>query len=440
MTTIPFHCVGIGCGPSNLSIASLLYGQPDVRSVFFESKPEFSWHRGMLLPGTSLQVSMFKDLVTLADPGNRFSFTSYLHQHGRLIQFLNARFAQISRQEFADYLHWAAHANENIRFGESVLSVDFDGRYFVVETSERRVLGENVMLGVGITPSVPDFARMHLDNESHFHVHNFAMRPRCFGGRRVIVVGGGQSGAEVVLHLLRSTGENAPSEVTWLTLRENFFPLDDSPFTNDLFSPTHADYFFEQEQEFRKGFLERNVLASDGISEQTLCEIYQRIYTMRYIERLPMRIRLMPYRKVNEIRRKDAEWTLGALHQKSGDAELVSADVVVWATGFQSAAMPFLQPLNARIVREGGEIRIDRDYAAIWDGPADRRIFVLNAARRQRGLADPNLSLTAWRSQIVIDRMLGRPRRSHLTDDAFVHWAPTAPNTQHLALDMMEVR
>ena len=152
--TIPFHCVGIGCGPSNLSIASLLHGQAEVRSIFFDMKPEFSWHSGMLLPDASLQVSLFKDLVTLADPGNRFSFISYLHVHGRLLRFLNARFDQLSRVEFADYLRWAAHANENIHFGERVENVDFDGGFILVReqlgqsmhacTEERFLLGDEL--------------------------------------------------------------------------------------------------------------------------------------------------------------------------------------------------------------------------------------------------------------------------------------------------------
>lgn len=426
-----YTCVGVGCGPSNLSIASLLQSHPQVRNIFFDMKESFSWHEGMMLPDANLQVSMFKDLVTIADPTSQFSFISYLHQNGRLLQFLNARFPQILRLEFADYLKWAAHSNGNICFGERVEQVDFDASHFVVQTSRRRVIGENVVVGVGIEPSVPDFARKHLNGETSFHIHEFAERPRRFAGRRVAVVGGGQSGAEVVLELLRRSGDDAPSEVSWLSRRENFQPMDDSPFANELFTPAHCDYFYEQELAFREGFLQRNVLASDGISEHTLRNIYQRIYAMRYIEPSPMRVRLMPYRHVYDLSRTEGAWTLASRHLGSSTHEALAADVVVWATGFRSATHPFLKPLADRLEREGSEIRIDRDYAAVWDGPPDRKIFLLNSVRRQRGLADPNLSLTAWRSQTVIDRMLGRPRRSE--DDEFVTWkALERPETQRL--------
>lgn len=417
-----YDCVGIGCGPSNLSVAAQLYSLQEVSSIFFDKKDEFSWHSGMMLPDACLQVSMFKDLVTLTEPTNPFSFVSYLHQHGRLLPFLNAQFAQISRLEFAAYLKWAAHTNQNVYFGESVEGVDFDGRHFVVETSRRQVLSKHIVVGVGIEPYLPDFARRYIDSETNYHIHEFADKPRRVGGRRVVVVGGGQSGAEVVLELLRRTGAEAPSQVSWLSRRENFSPMDDSPFANDLFTPAHSDFFFDQDVTFREAFLKRNELASDGISEHTLRSIYQRIYTMRYIERSPMQVLLMPSRNVLEVWRADGAWKLAALHLGSNTQEMQQADTVIWATGFRSAAHPFMGALEHRLQREGGEIRVDRDYAALWSGPTDRHIFMLNAARRQRGLADPNLSLMAWRSRLVIDRLLNRSRVPTSGDAPFVNW------------------
>ncbi|WP_218060138.1 lysine N(6)-hydroxylase/L-ornithine N(5)-oxygenase family protein [Pseudomonas bananamidigenes] len=418
-----YDCVGIGCGPSNLSIAAQLHGRREVRNIFFEKKAEFSWHSGMMLPDACLQVSMFKDLVTLTEPTNPFSFVSYLHQHGRLLPFLNAQFAQISRLEFADYLKWAAHTNQNVHFGESVEAVDFDGQHFVVQTSRRQTLCKNIVVGVGIEPYLPEFARPHVDDESNFHIYRFADKPRRAGGRRVVVVGGGQSGAEVVLELLRRTGEEAPSEVSWVSRRENFSPIDDSPFANDLFTPAHSDFFYSQDASYREAFLKRNELASDGISGHTLRSIYQRIYTLRYIEHSPMVVRLMPSRSVGEVWRDQDCWKLAAQHQGCNDQEMLEADLLLWATGFRAARHPFLGALEHRFEREGGEIRVDRDFAAIWSGPADRQIFMLNAARGQRGLADPNLSLAAWRGQIVIDRILNRPRSRAPGADTFVNWA-----------------
>ncbi|MCD5364514.1 lysine N(6)-hydroxylase/L-ornithine N(5)-oxygenase family protein [Chromobacterium aquaticum] len=420
-----YHCIGIGSGPSNLSVASLLHGQHDIKSIFFEQKPAFSWHDGMMIPGAGLQVSLFKDLVTLADPTNRFSFVSYLHQHGRLLQFLNARFDQVSRLEFRDYLKWAAENNANICFGERVLEVDFDGGAFVVQTTKRRVLGDNVVVGVGIVPDVPDFARACLNDSTHFHVNEFAAKAGVAAGKRVLVIGGGQSGAEVVLEMLRRGGGQAPAALSWLSRRENYFPLDDSPFTNDLYTPTHSNYFYEQDEGFRRAFIKRNLLSSDGISECTLRSIYQQIYSLRFIERAPIEISLLPFREVRAITQDGERWSIAASHLGANKPETLEADVVIWASGFKPAPTPFLQPLRERLELEGEEIAVDRDYAALGKLPRNRSLFILNGIRQQRGLADPNLSLTAWRSQIVIQRMLDVPRVAHL-DAAFVSWAPLA--------------
>jgi lysine N6-hydroxylase len=75
-----YQCAGVEAGPSNLGLASLLYGKSDLRSIFFDQKPEFSWH-GQMFPDASLQVSLFKDLVTLAEPTGFLSFVSYLHSN-----------------------------------------------------------------------------------------------------------------------------------------------------------------------------------------------------------------------------------------------------------------------------------------------------------------------------------------------------------------------
>src|SRR5882757_4327425 len=124
-----YNCVGIGVGPANLSLASLLHGHDDVSNLFLDKKTTFGWHDGQQLPDTTLQVSMLKDLVSLADPTNRFSFLSYLHAHGKIYHFINAQFDAVPRQEFRNYLKWASDQNPNVVFGEDIRSVDFDGTF-----------------------------------------------------------------------------------------------------------------------------------------------------------------------------------------------------------------------------------------------------------------------------------------------------------------------
>ncbi|MFJ5264894.1 lysine N(6)-hydroxylase/L-ornithine N(5)-oxygenase family protein [Streptomyces sp. NPDC088387] len=416
-----YRCLGVGVGPANLSLASLLHNRPDVTSLFLDRKESFSWHDGQQLPGNTLQVSLFKDLVTLADPRNPFSFLSYLHDNGRLYHFLNAQFDAVPRVEYRNYLAWASRCNKNIVFGEAVKEVTFDG-VFTVRTDRRTVTADNVVVGVGSRPWVPGHVRDKM-GPTQFHANEYLESARDLGGKRVVVIGGGQSGAEVFLDLINQPGDKLPRRVSWVSRRGNYFPIDDSPFTNDYYMPCYADYFFDLSREARHTFNERNVLSSDGISESTLKEIYQRAYVHRFVENNVDLVGLYPNREVTEVSNGVyGGWQVASRHNDHPEStEVFEADVVIWATGFRPTRMDFLDPIADRLERDGDELRIDEDYAVYWDGPDDRRVFVQNAARGQRGLADPNLSLNAWRSQRIADRLAMVSSNEQLP--SFIEWS-----------------
>ncbi|WP_288585085.1 SidA/IucD/PvdA family monooxygenase [uncultured Methylobacterium sp.] len=413
---------GIGVGPANLSLASLLYplGLPN---TFFEKAEGFRWHEGMQIPNSALQVSFVKDLVTLADPTNPFSFLAFLHDQGRLGHFLNARFDAVSRREFSRYFAWAAERNPNVRFGEEVLEVDFDGD-FVLRTSCGIVRSANLSIGVGMRPALPPFAEAKR-GATVFHSSDYMRHAQSLGDRRVAVIGGGQSGAEIVLDLATREHAGRPAQIVWITRRTCFLPLDDSAFTNDLFLPCHQHYFSELDEAHRHRFLQDHVLASDGISGDTLQRLYQTLYVRRFLDGAPDAVSLLPNRTLTHIASEGAGWLLQLHHRDLGAAETVTADVVVLATGYRNAALDFLQPIAHRIETVDQELKVDEAFAVSWDGPQDRSIFVQNAARRQKGLADPNLSLLAWRSDRIIERLTGLTRR--VPERSMITWAPEPP-------------
>lgn len=402
-----FRLVGIGAGPANLSLAALLHGDEGQPNLFLDRKPRFTWHDDQLITGATLQVSIFKDLVSLSDPTNRFSFLSYLHEHGRMYHFLNAQFAEVPRTEFRNYLAWAAGTNENVAFSESVERVDFDG-VFRITTDRRQVTADNIAVGVGTVPWVPDFAVPHLGS-GHFHVSRFLSHARTMAGRRVAVVGGGQSGAEAFLDLISRPESERPAWVSWVSRRRNYFPIDDSTFTNDFYMPGYADYFYRLSESKRAELNSAHLLSSDGISESTLRAIYQQLYRIQFIEGDEHRFGLLPNRTVVSADRTgagDFEVTLRH-NDESGQTQCLPVDAVVWATGFRPTPKTFLEPLMSRIEKTNGEVRVDEDFAVTWDGPPDRNIFMQNAVRGQRGLPDVNLSLNAWRAQRIASRLRG---------------------------------
>lgn len=105
--------VGVGFGPSNLALAVALNEYNEnatlpITAEFVEVKPEFGWHTGMLLPGTTMQISFLKDLATQRNPKSEFTFLNYLTERGRLTEFINFKTFFPTRLEFHDYLAWAA--------------------------------------------------------------------------------------------------------------------------------------------------------------------------------------------------------------------------------------------------------------------------------------------------------------------------------------------
>lgn len=417
-----YKCVGIGVGPSNLSLASLLYSHPDVTNLFLDKNPSFGWHDGQQIPTATLQVSFFKDLVSLSQPTSFFSFMSYLHEQGKMYHYINAQFDAVPRQEFRNYLEWACRKNDNIVFGEEVLSVDFDGD-FLVRTNRRTVAAENVAVGVGNQPWVPEPARDRLC-ETQFHVSDFMGKAVELAGKRVAVIGGGQSGAEAFLDLI--SREKLPRRVTWASRRGNYFPIDDSPFTNEYYTPSYSDYFANLDPNVRKTRNSQNLLTSDGISMATLREIYRRSYVHRFVHGCQDLLAFLPNREVVAVTEGAARcWEITVTSNDNPSVvETIEADVIVWATGYRSAAMDFLAPIEKRLERLDSEYRIDENFAIKWDGPPDRNIFVHNAAREQRGLADPNLSLIAWRSQRIVDRLRGTRTDDQLA--SFIEWSAKA--------------
>ena len=97
--------IGIGLGPFNLSLAALLE-KTDITAKFFEQQAKFNWHKGMILPHTTLQVPFMADLVTLIDPTSPYSFLNYLHTQHRLLKFYFLEDFKIYRKEYNHYCQW----------------------------------------------------------------------------------------------------------------------------------------------------------------------------------------------------------------------------------------------------------------------------------------------------------------------------------------------
>ncbi|MBB2753906.1 UNVERIFIED_ORG: lysine N6-hydroxylase [Rhizobium aethiopicum] len=425
----PLDLAGIGIGPSNLSLACLLESVPEVRSRFFEQRDSFDWHPGMMMPGVELQSSFLKDLVTPVLPTSRWSFVSYLVAHKRLYAFLNANYDAVPRQEFARYLAWVAKGVEGLRFGTEIRDVEHRDDRFVLRFDNGQEEARNLVIGTGSSPFVPDWAKPFLGADC-FHNSEAKSRISDLRAGRIVVVGGGQSGGEVVEALLADPG--SMSELTWISRRHNFEPINDTPFSNQVFSPEYVQAYLKLSGEQKQAALKNSILTSDGLSISTIHSIYRRLYALRYLEPGTLNASLSPSRDVIQMERNGNAYRLIVRNHFDGGIEVLHADAVVLATGYRFLLPDALGSLSERIsLDRNGYPTLNDDYTMQWTGPRTNRLFAQNAGRYSHGIADSQLSLMAWRSAAIVNSLLGRQHFDAEPDNSQLVWATEVSAMPH---------
>src|SRR5690606_9111702 len=147
----------------NLGLAALIETNTTLSSLFIDQNETLNWHAGMMLPGAKLQVPFHADLVTLADPRNKYSFLSYLQAKGRLLGFTIREEYFPLRTEYNDYCNWVVSQLSNLRFGLHCTDISYlqtKGHYVITCTMlpwGHRVLlkAKRVVIGVGTPPNWP---------------------------------------------------------------------------------------------------------------------------------------------------------------------------------------------------------------------------------------------------------------------------------------------
>ncbi|WP_353981521.1 SidA/IucD/PvdA family monooxygenase [Salinicola endophyticus] len=421
---------GVGAGPFNLSIAALADSRlPQLATRFFERRQALSWHPGLMLPDTHLQTGFLKDLVTAVAPDSRHSFLNYLVSHRRFYRFLNAELGSVSRAEFSDYLRWVGERLESVTLGQGVREIDLDAHGFRLRTDSGDYRARHLCLGTGKAPWMPEFATA-LRGPHCLHASEIAHTRRDFSGLRVVVVGGGQSGADVFLNALRGHW-GQPRSLDWISRRRNFEPLDETAFTNEYFTPGYTSAFHGLPRAVREREVAAQKLASDGITPVALQTLYRELYHRFDVLGEPRWARLLPHRSAVALQRQGAGMRLTTEHGLGGERERFDADVVIFATGFCSQLPACLAPLAERLTRDAqGELVLGPHFEVAWDGPAAHRLYAVNAGRHSHGIAEPQLSLMAWRSATILNHVAGREVFDLADSDGPVAWHPLAAHSE----------
>ena len=414
MSAAEYDVVGVGIGPFNLGLAALAHGIPSLRARFFEGRPEFRWHRDMMIEGTTLQVSYLADLVTLVDPASPFSFLAYLKQIGRLYQFAIRDSSYISRREYDAYCRWVCDQLSSLTFGAEVTRVDVDpdGPGYLVETRTatgvERVRARHVVLGVGTTPSLPACVG---DGAGGLVFHSSAYlrrRDDALARGSIVVVGSGQSAAEIFLDLLERKADD--TQLTWLTRSPRFFPMDYSKLAVEMAAPEYIDHFYRLPPATKARVLAGQDSLFKGINLALIDRIYDTLYE-RTVDGERDDVHLAAGCALEAVERPAASG--GALRLRFQQRELgrrfmLSADALILATGYAYRVPDCLAPLKDRLSRDGdGRPVIGRDYQLACEPGG---LFVQNAELHSHGFTAPDLSLGPYRNATILNAILGEER------------------------------
>lgn len=412
--SLPVDVVGIGFGPSNLALAIAIEehnvtaepGQ-QVSARFFDKQERFGWHRGMLLPGSTMQVAFLKDLVSQRNPRSAYSFINYLHERGRLTDFINRQDFFPLRVEFHDYLAWAAdRVDIEVHYGTEVTTVRHDDDAFVVEYAGGAVRARNIVLGGGLRAKLPAGV---IAGPRVFHNHQvldrFAELPE-LRHKRFAVIGAGQSAAEVAEFL----HERTDAEVHAVYSKYGYTPADDSPYANRIFDPNAVDEYFSSEPAWRERLMHYHRYTNYSAVDPVLIKsLYNREYTERVLgER---RFFVHGSTEITDIAATDDEVTVDVLQRMTGERTRLECDAVIFATGFEPLPMSAMLGELAEQCHsdQHGQPVLDRLYRVATDDTVPGQIFVQGNTEHSHGLTATLLSNVAIRSGEIVGALVDGP-------------------------------
>ncbi|MFX1740035.1 SidA/IucD/PvdA family monooxygenase [Paraburkholderia sp. A1RI_3L] len=440
-------CVAFGVGPSNLALAVAAREiDPARRMLLLERSPQVSWHPGMMLNGSRMQISFLKDLATLRNPSSPYTFLQYLKAKGRLERFTNLRDFHPSRAEYQDYLGWVAQAFAGqIRYGAAVRRVVAepaeDGgpaavlRVVVEDQQTRRTKTyrtRNVVCACGGKPRLPPHEGRQdgrVIHSSEF-LHRFRRVVPDTGARYAIAVAGsGQSAAEITAHVLA----HYPDTTVHLYLSGfSLHAADSNPFINEAFFAQQADAIYHAAPAQREAVLDELRVTNYGVVDADLIEA---LYRECYFGEVQGSQRLVVHRftEIESTRDLDTHAELTVFIRDRSERVETAFDCIVLATGYtRQLDLDIFGPLLPAIRRdERGSPRLTREYRVETTGDVSAGLYFQGYGERSHGIGDTLLSLLPFRAREIIADI----RRRSGADEARPYLPGAYPPPHHVEGD-----
>ena len=427
--------LGVGIGPFGLGLAALSEPLDDVDAIFLDQRPEFRWHPGMMIEGSTIQVPFLADLVTMADPTSPYSFLNFLKERRRLYPFYIRESFYPLRAEFDEYCRWVAAQLDTLRWNRRVVSVtredgvftalaevaDDSGSIVTTETYRAR----HLVLGVGTQPVLPPALR-GLGGEADgagssagagagggsvaagplIHTADYLEnREALLESGAITIVGSGQSAAEIYRDLI-DDAEDRGVRLDWVTRSPRFFPMEYTKLTLEMTSPEYTDHFRALSDELRERVGREQRTLYKGISADLVDDIHDTLYRLsRGGRELLTNLISEAELETADIDPISGEFLLGFRNTALDKTFTRRSGSVVAATGYKSQVPDFLSPLGDDIHLDSrGRLDVSRHYTINDEGT----IHVLNGEEHTHGVTAPDLGFGPWRASVVLAAVTGR--------------------------------
>ncbi|MGC0372000.1 MAG: hypothetical protein DGJ47_000704 [Rickettsiaceae bacterium] len=417
------NVLGVGLGPSNLSLASIIQDRglisQNFSCLFIDSKEKFEWHTGMLIPGMSLQVPFFRDLITTHNPKSQFTFLNYLKAQNRLDQFINLRTFYPTRTEFYDYLKWVYEQIKHLtEFGCEVLDIEpvFDNNKNIIKLkvnyldhkmdTKFSVLTNNIILSIGAEPNIPN----KYNDQRILHTANLLTKvpvnfPEKDGKYSFVVVGSGQSAGESVFYLM----QNYPnSKISWCFRNVTLHSTDNSPLVNKLYHGNSIDPFYNLNNLERKKVHEDLQNSNYSVVD---VELLNDIFKMQYLESLDgkNRLQLCPRYDFKEATPNQKYIATKFFDHILGKSITKKSDSLILATGYNKQKYThLLKQLDGYLIKTtDNEYVINRNYSIQTNQKLKANIYLQGYCEKTHGPSDSTLAILPHRSNIILNSIIG---------------------------------
>ncbi|MEV8534452.1 SidA/IucD/PvdA family monooxygenase [Streptomyces sp. NPDC051211] len=413
MTSTDVGILGIGAGPANLALAVALEElAPELAAdtLLVEQSENTVWQRGLLIPWAQSQVSFLKDLATLRNPRSRFTFVNYLHETGRLDDFMSLGTFTPYRSEISDYLRWVAGSLERVRVQYSRRAVRIEpvrdasgalAHWQVGFSDGSTVRARHLVVAGGRDPRIPQPFR-GLPAERVIHSSEYSVRiadlPRDVP-QRIAVIGGAQSAVEMV----QAVQEALPTCSPVLVVRGiGLTPYVSSKFTGRFYSAAASEEFFGMTAQGRDLVLGEMARSNySGVTPELLDSLYHQMYRDRLDGKEGLRV-LTATEVVAAA--EDEDGVLLTLRDRGTGAESeLRCDRVLLGTGYDPAMPAVVRDLAERLGLPGGP-EVTRSYRVrtAEDDGDHARLYLQGVNEATHGIADSLLSTMAVRAADIV--------------------------------------